>query len=85
LYPALVRSPSGKRAADACDTDPYALGLSPDPRQASEAHRSISLLPDQLFSLARLSIVSMADCQSSSEADPSVSSSLTRFFKALDA
>src|SRR6478752_10595486 len=27
----------------------------------------------------------MADCQSSSEADPSVSSSLTRFFKALDA
>jgi hypothetical protein len=51
----------------------------------SEAHRSIPLLPDQLFSLARLSIVSMADCQSSSEADPSVSSSLTRFFKALDA
>jgi hypothetical protein len=51
----------------------------------SEAHRSIPLLPDQLFSLARLSIVSMADCQSSSEADPSVSSSLTRFFNALDA
>src|SRR4051812_40934249 len=54
-------------------------------RPAERDHCAGLWLPDQLFSLARLSIVSMADCQSSSEADPSVSSSLTRFFKALDA
>ena len=38
-------------------------------------------LPGQLVSLARLSIVSIADCQSSSEAEPSASSLFTRFFK----
>ena len=38
-----------------------------------------------LVALARLSIVSMADCQSSSEADPSASSLSTKLFKAPEA